>query len=97
VQEDPEPASPMQNLMTGQTEKPTSLTCDKCGSQSPIGTKFCLNCGDPFILCPACGQDNPSETKFCVFCGSPMKLVCKNCGASYIAGAKFCGECGQKL
>lgn len=97
VQENPGPASPMQNLMTGQTEKPTSLTCDKCGSQSPIGTKFCLNCGDPFILCPACGQDNPSETKFCVFCGSPMKLVCKNCGASYIAGAKFCGECGQKL
>lgn len=97
VQEEPEPASPMQNLMTGQTEKPTSLTCDKCGSQSPIGTKFCLNCGDPFILCPACGQDNPSETKFCVFCSSPMKLVCKNCGASYIAGAKFCGECGQKL
>lgn len=97
VQEDPEPASPMQNLMTGQTEKPTSLTCDKCGSQSPIGTKFCLNCGDPFILCPACGQDNPSETKFCVFCGSPMKLVCKNCGATYIPGAKFCGECGQKL
>lgn len=97
VQGNPEPVSPMQNLMTGQTEKPTSLTCDKCGSQSPIGTKFCLNCGDPFILCPACGQDNPSETKFCVFCGSPMKLVCKNCGASYIAGAKFCGECGQKL
>ena len=97
VQGNPEPVSPMQNLMTGQTEKPTSLTCDKCGSQSPIGTKFCLNCGDPFILCPVCGQDNPSETKFCVFCGSPMKLVCKNCGATYIPGAKFCGECGQKL
>ena len=73
------------------------IKCDKCGTVSPIGTKFCIKCGDAFVVCPACKKDNPSQTKFCIFCGSPMKLVCKNCGAEYIAGAVFCGECGQKL
>ncbi len=73
------------------------IKCDKCGAQSPLGTKFCVKCGDPFIVCPTCKKDNPSQTKFCIFCGSPMQLVCKNCGAEYVAGALFCGECGQKL
>lgn len=73
------------------------IKCDKCGAQSPLGTKFCVKCGDPFIVCPVCKKDNPSQTKFCIFCGSPMKLVCKNCGAEYAVGALFCGECGQKL
>lgn len=73
------------------------IKCDKCGTVSPIGTKFCIKCGDAFVVCPACKKDNPSQTKFCIFCGSPMKLVCKNCGTEYIAGAVFCGECGQKL
>ncbi len=73
------------------------IKCDKCGAESPLGTKFCVKCGDVFIVCPSCKKDNPSQTKFCIFCGSPMKLVCKNCGAKYIAGSVFCGECGQKL
>ena len=73
------------------------IKCDKCGAVSPFGTKFCVKCGDPFIVCPNCKKDNPSQTKFCIFCGSPMKLVCKNCGTEYTAGAVFCGECGQKL
>lgn len=73
------------------------IKCDKCGTVSPFGTKFCIKCGDPFIVCPSCKKDNPSQTRFCIFCGSPMKLVCKHCGTEYIAGAVFCGECGQKL
>ena len=73
------------------------IKCDKCGTVSPLGTKFCIKCGDPFIVCPACKKDNPSKTKFCIFCGSPMKLICKNCGTEYTSGAVFCGECGQKL
>lgn len=75
----------------------TAIKCDKCGADSPLGTKFCVKCGDPFIVCPSCKKDNPSQTKFCVFCGSPMQLVCKNCGSQYTAGSLFCGECGQKL
>ena len=74
-----------------------TIKCDKCGAESPIGTKFCTKCGDPFITCPNCNMDNPSNTKFCIFCGSPMNLVCDNCGASYTKGALFCGSCGKKL
>lgn len=80
-----------------QENSPDGIKCDKCGTISPIGKKFCIKCGDPFIVCPACKKDNPSQTKFCIFCGSPMKLGCKNCGTEYIPGAVFCGECGQKL
>lgn len=87
--------------MMGNTLNPNTdssfIKCDKCGAQSPLGTKFCVKCGDPFIVCPVCKKDNPSQTKFCIFCGSPMRLVCKNCGTEYVAGALFCGECGHKL
>ena len=82
---------------TTQENSQDGIKCDKCGTVSPLGTKFCIKCGDPFIVCPSCKKDNPSKTKFCIFCGSPMRLVCKNCGSEYTPGALFCGECGQKL
>lgn len=89
------------NIVSGvfknETENIKFLTCDKCGAQMPLGTKFCKKCGDQFIICPSCKKDNPSETKFCIFCGSPMKLVCRKCGTEYSTGSLFCGECGSKL
>ncbi len=73
------------------------VICDKCGEQSPIGTKFCPKCGDPYILCPTCKKDNPSDTKFCVHCGGLMSNMCPNCGVELKQSGNFCPNCGTKV
>ena len=69
-----------------------TITCDKCGTSYPKGSKFCPNCGDAYNPCPKCGTDMP-EGKPCPKCGF-MPKKCPNCGATLADGAKFCPECG---
>lgn len=50
------------------------VTCAKCGTTAPAGTKFCPECGTKVgsPKCPACGIDVPAGTKFCPECGQKL-------------------------
>lgn len=73
------------------------IVCDKCGSKSPKGSKFCANCADPFVCCPKCGADNSEGKTACTKCGAPMPIKCGGCGTEVISGTKFCPNCGKTL
>jgi polyhydroxyalkanoate synthesis regulator phasin/DNA-directed RNA polymerase subunit RPC12/RpoP len=57
--------------------------CSECGSENPVGTKFCKECGKKIEAppapapaagkCPDCGTDNPPNTKFCKECGKKLE------------------------
>jgi len=54
------------------------IVCQSCGTQNPIGTDFCENCGASLVpvtqvKCPKCGAEVPSTMKFCGNCGSLLK------------------------
>jgi len=49
------------------------VRCSKCAAESPIGKKFCGDCGAPLAnLCPKCGADNPTGKRFCGECGASL-------------------------
>ena len=49
------------------------MRCSKCGSENPLGKKFCGDCGGPLgNPCPKCGADNPVEKRFCGECGAAL-------------------------
>ena len=82
----------------------STIECPNCGSQIPVGSKFCRECGkkigpeeeNKLVKCPVCGAMVP-EGKFCLECGAKLQMCCPGCGAKVIPGAKFCLECGAKL
>lgn len=49
-----------------------SMICHKCNSEIPVGSKFCLQCGERVndaLFCLQCGEKLPSNAKFCHKCG----------------------------
>lgn len=95
-----------QNMMnaTNQPRPQKVVVCPKCGSENPLGNKFCGGCGADIspkktITCSNCGSQVPEGNKFCGNCGKPMitENVCPKCGANNPLGNKFCKECGEKL
>jgi membrane protease subunit (stomatin/prohibitin family) len=81
------------------------VVCQECGSQNPVGTKFCGNCGKSLapvakVKCSKCGAEMPAKMKFCGSCGSPLKgkeIDCPKCKAKNSSTSKFCGSCGAKI
>jgi membrane protease subunit (stomatin/prohibitin family) len=79
-----------------------TVACSKCGTQNPVGAKFCSNCGATqqapqasLVECPSCHAQLPEGTKFCSSCGhSLVPQSCKNCQLPIQPGAKFCANCG---
>ena len=79
-----------------------TVTCPKCGVDTPECSRFCYKCGHQMIAanrCPDCGTDLPTEANFCSSCGKKLdeELVCQKCQAKLPPGSKFCTECGEKL
>src|SRR5437667_4314381 len=64
----------------------TSLRCTRCGTDQPVGTKFCGRCGASFGSA-AIAWNAPR----------PVEVVCGNCTTTYPSGTKFCGRCGRTL
>ena len=89
------------------TARPRAQTvpCPKCGTQNPVGAKFCSNCGATqqapgaaSVECPSCHAQVQAGTKFCASCGHSMvPQPCKNCQAPVQPGAKFCANCGTSV
>src|SRR5215472_8713795 len=49
------------------------MRCSKCGSDNPVGKKFCGDCGAPLANhCPKCGAENPPSKRFCGECGAEL-------------------------
>jgi len=52
------------------------MRCSKCGSNSPVGKKFCEDCGAPLATpCPKCGADTATGKRFCGECGTPLEVA----------------------
>jgi len=64
----------------------SSLRCTRCGTDQPVGTKFCGRCGASFGS-SAIAWNAPR----------PVEVVCGTCSATYASGTKFCGRCGRTL
>lgn len=84
------------------TESLPTVTCPKCGIDTPQNSRFCYKCGNAMVAynrCPDCGTDLPLEAAFCFACGKKLgeKLVCPKCSAKLPHGSKFCTNCGEKL
>jgi len=49
------------------------MKCGRCQSESPLGSKFCLECGGAFVArCGRCGTELLASAKFCTECGQPV-------------------------
>jgi class 3 adenylate cyclase/predicted ATPase len=49
------------------------MRCSKCGSENPVGKKFCGDCGASLTSrCTKCGADNPPGKPFCGDCGAAL-------------------------
>ncbi|MCP4634549.1 MAG: SPFH domain-containing protein [candidate division Zixibacteria bacterium] len=83
-------------------ELPT-VTCPKCGVDTPEHSRFCYKCGHQMVVmnrCQKCSTDLPVEAEFCFACGKKqekIKTICKKCNHENPAGAKFCGNCGEEV
>src|SRR5215813_646792 len=56
------------------TSQAQTTACPKCGTQNPVGAKFCSNCGatqqaPASAECPSCHAQIQAGSKFCASCG----------------------------
>jgi membrane protease subunit (stomatin/prohibitin family) len=54
-----------------------TIACPKCGQQTPVGAKFCSNCGEKIEaaaggFCSNCGAQLKPGSKFCNECGQQV-------------------------
>jgi predicted nucleic acid-binding Zn ribbon protein len=50
-----------------------SFPCPKCGTQIPVGQKFCSTCSEQFeYRCGHCGAAVKTSSKFCSNCGKKL-------------------------
>ncbi len=50
------------------------MRCSNCQTLNPINAKFCLECGNRFVVCSNCGTINLPVAKFCIECGTALQL-----------------------
>lgn len=53
------------------------ISCPKCNSRVPDGSKFCLQCGEKINtpqFCNHCGKKILPNTKFCSECGTKVNV-----------------------
>lgn len=84
------------------TESLPTVTCPKCGIDTPQNSRFCYKCGHQMVAnnrCPDCGTDLPLEATFCSACGKKLgeKITCPKCNTKLPTGSKFCTNCGEKI
>src|SRR5262249_29995506 len=49
------------------------MRCSSCGSDNPVGKKFCGDCSVPLTnRCPKCDAENPPGKGFCGDCGTAL-------------------------
>ena len=49
------------------------MICSNCGTQNPVGQKFCAECASRLsVACPSCGHPGLPTAKFCGECATPL-------------------------
>ena len=49
------------------------MICSDCGTENPVGAKFCAECGAPLATaCPVCGTANSPAARFCSECAASL-------------------------
>src|SRR5215470_6074296 len=49
------------------------MRCSKCGSENPVGNRFCSDCGAALAnRCAKCGADSSPGKRFCGACGTAL-------------------------
>jgi adenylate cyclase len=49
------------------------VVCAVCGAESPVGKRFCADCGAALPrVCPSCGVPAIEGKRFCADCGAPL-------------------------
>lgn len=78
------------------------MKCQKCGSMSPEGNRFCGKCGVGLqVVCPKCGAAIYPSMIFCGQCGCSLEqpilsgIVCNFCELGMAIGSKICPHCGS--
>ncbi|MDE6402050.1 MAG: zinc ribbon domain-containing protein [Clostridiales bacterium] len=77
--------------------------CNKCGSDNPVGNKYCGQCGALLPQnekCASCGATLREDAAFCGQCGAPRNkryAVCGTCGAKLAPDSAFCYNCGAAV
>lgn len=64
-----------QPIQNPHSSNQNTVSCSKCNSQVPAGSKFCLECGEKVntkLFCLDCGEEIPVNAKFCSNCGSRL-------------------------
>ncbi len=47
--------------------------CSACSAETPVGARFCMECGAPLERrCSSCGEPVPEGARFCMACGAPV-------------------------
>ena len=63
------------NMQNKPMNNQNSISCNKCSSHIPAGSKFCLQCGESVsapLFCMSCGEKLPPNAKFCLKCGNKI-------------------------
>src|SRR5260221_11614904 len=60
-----------------------AMGCLACGSENPLGSSRCANCGAALtVKCPACSDENPVAANFCGRCGQRLRPAEAGSGSS---------------
>ena len=77
-----------------------SFPCPKCGTQIPVGQKFCSTCGEQFeYRCGQCGAAVKTLSGFCTNCGKKLHQQTKpptEFSAKRVIGTSQKEKAGQK-
>jgi Double zinc ribbon len=58
---------------TSHISRVTAMRCATCGSENPVGKKFCGDCGVLLASsCPKCAAESPPGKQFCGDCGAAL-------------------------
>lgn len=65
------------------------VICPNCGTQHPVGAKYCKRCGTRLAVgCPSCGAPYESDATFCSECGAQLQRGVRPTGAAIAAGSQ---------
>lgn len=57
------------------TSNESTIICNNCNAEIPVGSKFCLQCGESVsqvLFCQNCGEKLPPNAKFCLKRGNKI-------------------------
>ncbi len=83
--------------MSDEAIENSKKTCQKCGTQNDIDSRFCENCGCEFKTESIDDISSKDIITHSNVQASDNSVYCPDCGTKNVAGNKFCCNCGYNL